>query len=64
MMNYGHCVNYLIELRNLRTGALLLTHEDSDIDLWRSRGEFVRPKCDIDRTLNIQEYLRDEQVGF
>ena len=43
---------------------MLLTHEDSDIDLWRSRGEFVRPKCDIDRTLNIQEYLRDEQVGF
>lgn len=51
-------------MRNLKTGALLLAHEDSDIDLWRVGAEFIRPKWGIYRSLNSQEYLRDEQVRF
>ena len=63
-MTYGHHGSYSIELRNLKTGALLLAHEDSDIDLWRVGAEFIRPKWGIYRSLNSQEYLRDEQVRF
>lgn len=63
-MTYGHSGTYSMELRNLNTGELLLAHEELDIDLWRTGAEFVRPKWGIYRSLNSQEYLRDEQVGF
>ena len=63
-MTYGHHGSYSIELRNLSTGALLLAYDDPDIDLWRVGAEFVRPKWGIYRSLDSQEYLRDEQVRF
>ena len=63
-MTFGHEGSYSIELRNLSTGALLLAYDDPNIDLWRFGAEFVRPKWGIYRSLNSQEYLRDEQVHF
>ena len=63
-VTFGHQCRYAIEIRTLVTGALLLDYEDLDIDLWRVGAEFVRPKWGIYRSLDSQEYLRDEQVRF
>ncbi len=63
-MTLRHEGTYSIELRNLKTGDLLLAYDNLNIDLWRIGAEFVRPKWGIYRSLNSQEYLRDEQVRF
>jgi hypothetical protein len=61
---YGEPSSYRIELRNLMSGDLLLTYDNAKLDLWRPGVEFMRPKWGIYRSLNSQEYLRDEQVRF
>ena len=61
---YGEPSSYWIELRNLMSGDLLFTYENAKIDLWRPGVQFMRPMWGIYRSLNSQEYLRDEQVLF
>jgi hypothetical protein len=61
---FGHEGRYAIKIRTFGTGELLLDYEELDIDLWRVGAEFVRPKWGIYRSLDSQEYLRDEQVRF
>ena len=63
-MIFGHQGRYAIEIRALVAGVLLLDYEDLDIDFCRAGAEFVLPKWSIYRSLDSQEYLRDEQVHF
>lgn len=63
-MTYGHNGSYSIELSDLSTQEVLLAYENPNVDLWRNGAEFVRPKWGIYRSLDSQQYLRDEQVRF
>ena len=61
---YGSQGSYWIELKHVVTGESILTYEGTNMDLWRSGAMFMRPKWGIYRSLNSQEYLRDEHVSF
>ncbi len=55
---------YLLQIRRLDNGALLLNYSNNTIDMWRDGTTFSRPKWGIYRSLNSQSQLRNEQVRF
>ena len=63
-VTYSHQGSYSITIRRIRDGAILLSYTNNNMDLWRSRTTFTRPKWGIYRSLNNQADLRDEQVRF
>ena len=64
-VTYSTAGSYIIEIRRVRDGAVLLTTTSSDIDTWRTGGTtFVRPKWGLYRSLTVPAMLRDEQIRF
>jgi len=63
-ITYGYNGSYSITLTSVADGCVLLSYQNSNIDLWRTGTTFVRPKWGIYRSLNNREYLRDEDVLF
>jgi uncharacterized membrane protein len=57
----GH---YSLTIKRISDGAVLLTYNNDNIDLWRTSTTFCRPKWGIYRSLNSPSYLRDEDVRF
>jgi hypothetical protein len=53
-----------LTLRNVATGAVLLTARNTNLDMWRDGANLNRPKYGIYRSLNSPSYLRDESVRF
>ena len=63
-LTYGFNGTYAIQLTRVSDAAVLLSYSSDNIDLWRTGTTFSRPKWGIYRTLNHQDYLRDERVSF
>lgn len=56
--------SYFIEIRNIATGAVILSYQNTNISTFRSDNQFHRPKWGIYRSLNSPQDLRDEIVYF
>jgi hypothetical protein len=55
---------YQIEIKNVSTGAILLTYTNTNLAMWRTGANINRPKWGIYRSLANISYLRDEDVRF
>lgn len=55
---------YEIVIRRVSDGAILLSWNSNNIDMWRTGANFNRPKYGIYRSLNDINSLRDEDVRF
>ncbi len=56
--------NYSIVIKNVKTGATILSYSNDNILTIRSNNSFIRPKWGIYRSLNSPQDLRDEIVKF
>ena len=56
--------SYFIEIKNIASGAVIMTYQNTNISTFRSDNQFHRPKWGIYRSLNIPQDLRDEIVCF
>ena len=61
---YGENGMYSIQITRVSDGAILFSYSDSNIRMWKTNADFVRPKWGIYRSLIEPSYLRDEQVRF
>src|SRR6266849_6103262 len=61
---FGGVGHYSLTIKRISDGVVLLTHNNDNIDLWRTSTTFCRPKWGIYRSLNSPSYLRDEDVRF
>lgn len=64
VITFGNTGSYSIEIKNIATDAVLLTHTDNPLDTWQDGAEFARPKWGIYRSLNNSSDLKDEIVKF
>jgi len=55
---------YSIEIKNVSTGASILSYSNNNILTIRADNTFIRPKWGIYRSLNTPSDLRDETVCF
>lgn len=63
-ITFGGHGSYQLTLSKVSDGEVLLSYTNNDIDMWRSRTTFVRPKWGIYRSLKDSTRLRDEKVLF
>lgn len=56
--------SYFIEIKNMASGAVILSYQNTNISTFRSDNQFHRPKWGIYRSLNSPQDLRDEIVYF
>lgn len=56
--------SYSLNITKLSDGSNLLTVNESNLDMWRPGGGYVRPKWGIYRSLDKKNQLRDEIVRF
>lgn len=55
---------YFIEIKNIASGAVILSYRNTNISTFRPDNTFHRPKWGIYRSLNSPQDLRDEIVCF
>ena len=55
---------YSITIKNIATGAIILTYSNSSLLTFRPDNTFIRPKWGIYRSLNTPTDLRDEAMRF
>lgn len=55
---------YFIEIKNIATGATILSYQNNNISTMRADNRYVRPKWGVYRSLNSPQDLRDEIVLF
>lgn len=55
---------FAIEIKNISTGAVIMTYQNNNISTYRPDNQFLRPKWGIYRSLNSPLDLRDEIVLF
>lgn len=55
---------YFIEIKNIATGAIILSYQNNNISTMRADNRYVRPKWGVYRSLNSPQDLRDEIVLF
>ncbi len=55
---------YFIEIKNIVTGAVIMSYQNNNISTFRADNQFHRPKWGIYRSLNTPQDLRDEVVLF
>jgi hypothetical protein len=55
---------YFLEIKNIATGAVIMSYQNNNISTFRSNNLFHRPKWGIYRSLNTPADLRDEVVLF
>lgn len=55
---------YSIQIKNVTTGAVIMSYNNSDLCTIRSTNSFIRPKWGIYRNITQLSYLRDEAVRF
>lgn len=63
-IKYANKGTYNINITKVNDGSNLLTINKSNLDLWRTGAEYVRPKWGIYRGLDRKSELRDEIVRF
>ncbi len=63
-VRYGEEGSYEITINRISDGQELFHYKNSNIRMWRTGADFIRPKWGIYRSLNHPEHLRDEQVLF
>lgn len=63
-VRYGEEGSYEITINRIADGQELFHFKNSNIRMWRTGANFIRPKWGIYRSLNHPEHLRDEQVLF
>jgi hypothetical protein len=63
-IRYGDKGSYDLVIRRLKDGAVLLSYNNQNLDLWRDGASFIRPKWGIYRSLKTHDSLRDEDVRF
>lgn len=63
-IKYGSDGSYNIKITKVSDGSTLLTVDKKNLDLWRKKAEYVRPKWGIYRGLDRKAQLRDEIVRF
>lgn len=64
LVTYGENGTYAITIKKVSDQTTLLTYSNSDIRMWRTDTDFVRPKWGIYRSLEFEDDLRDEEVLF
>jgi hypothetical protein len=55
---------YFIEIKNIASGAVIMSYQNNNIATFRADNKFHRPKWGIYRSLNSPQDLRDEVVLF
>ncbi len=63
-VNYGESGSYSIIIKSYTEQETLLNYSTSDIRVWKTDADFIRPKWGIYRSLNDSVNLRDEIVYF
>lgn len=65
-VTYGETNNaiYNIIITNISTGAEILNYSSSELRMWKTNADFIRPKWGIYRSLNSSSDLRDEEVLY
>ncbi|TAM95566.1 MAG: hypothetical protein EPN39_14930 [Chitinophagaceae bacterium] len=63
-ITFGTHGSYRLILSRVSDGEVLLSYSNHDMDMWRSRTTFARPKWGIYRSLKDSTRLRDEKVLF
>ncbi|WP_378172248.1 T9SS type A sorting domain-containing protein [Aquimarina sp. SS2-1] len=65
-VTYGETNNatYSINITNINTGAEILNYSSSELRMWKTNADFIRPKWGIYRSLVNDSDLRDEEVLF
>ncbi|MDH7448067.1 T9SS type A sorting domain-containing protein [Aquimarina sp. 2201CG14-23] len=65
-VTYGETNNaiYNILITNVNTGAEILNYSSSELRMWKTNADFIRPKWGIYRSLNSPSDLRDEEVLY
>ncbi|WP_298546023.1 T9SS type A sorting domain-containing protein [uncultured Aquimarina sp.] len=65
-VTYGETNNaiYNIIITNVNTGAEILNYSSSELRMWKTNADFIRPKWGIYRSLNSSSDLRDEEVLY
>lgn len=61
---YGESGKYILTLKRVDDGTVLMSYSDDDIRMWKTQADFIRPKWGIYRSLNDAGSLRDEEVLF
>lgn len=61
-LQYATHGNYLLEIKRITDGKLLLNYSIADIDLWRMETTFCRPKWGIYRSLKHPDSIKDETI--
>lgn len=56
--------NYNIIITNVDSGAEILNYSSSNLRMWKTNADFIRPKWGIYRSLNSASDLRDEEVLY
>ena len=55
---------YSIIINNVNTGIEILNYSSSELRMWKTNADFIRPKWGIYRSLNSPSDLRDEEVLY
>ncbi|MBW1295781.1 T9SS type A sorting domain-containing protein [Aquimarina litoralis] len=65
-VTYGEIGNamYHIIMTNVNTGTEILNYASSNLRMWKTNADFIRPKWGIYRSLNSPSDLRDEEVLY
>lgn len=64
IIKFSDSGNYSIEIKNIATNQVVLSYNNTTIDMWQDGAEFARPKWGIYRSLNTPSDLQDEIVKF
>lgn len=65
-VTYGETGNstYTIIITNVDSGSEILNYSSSNLRMWKTNADFIRPKWGIYRSLNSPSDLRDEEVLY
>ncbi len=55
---------YSVGIKKVSDNSTLFTYSNSNIRMWKTDADFIRPKWGIYRSLNVPSDLRDEEVLF
>ena len=61
---FGENGTYSLTIKDVSDNSTLFSYSDSDIRMWKTSADFIRPKWGIYRSLLNVNDLRDEEVRF
>ncbi|MCU4174563.1 T9SS type A sorting domain-containing protein [Carboxylicivirga sp. N1Y90] len=61
---FGETGRYKIEIKTVSESQVLFDYENTNIRMWKTGADFIRPKWGIYRSLNDEVNLKDEIVLF